>query len=108
MKIAFLGIKKLPAVGGADWVVEKLLENFPDDHEYIVYLRQDAYKQIPPKKNIRYIYIPSVKGKHLGPFIYFFLCSLHCLLYAGYDLIHIHNSDFGFFSVMIRLYGEKS
>ncbi len=108
MKIAFLGIKKLPAVGGADRVVEKLLENFPDDHEYIVYLRQDAYKQIPPKKNIRYIYIPSVKGKHLGPFIYFFLCSLHCLLYARYDLIHIHNSDFGFFSVMIRLrYGGK-
>jgi glycosyltransferase involved in cell wall biosynthesis len=103
MKIAFLGIKKIPASGGADRVVEKLLENYPDDHEYTVYLLRDSNKQVPSKKNVRYIYIPSLKGKHLKPFVYFFLCSLHCLLYSRYDIIHIHNSDFGFFGILLRM-----
>ena len=103
MDVAVLGIKNLPATAGADRVVEKLLENFSPENQYWVYLRKDGSAPTPPRENLHYITIGGLKGKHLGSFSFFFLSCLHVLFRGHYDLIHVHNSDFGLFVPLLRL-----
>jgi glycosyltransferase involved in cell wall biosynthesis len=102
MNVAILGIKTLPAVAGADRVVEKLLENFSTEHDYWVYLRKDS-SSVSCHDNLHFIHVPALRGKHLGSFSYFFLCCVHYLLKGRYDLAHVHNSDFGLFVPLLRL-----
>jgi glycosyltransferase involved in cell wall biosynthesis len=103
LRVAVLGIKSLPARGGADRVVERLLENDSGRHEYTIYLlREDAPPlRCTPRRH--YVYVPAVGGKHLRPFSYFLLCCLHFLVKGRYDVAHVHNSDFGVFTPLLRL-----
>ncbi len=103
MNVAILGIKTLPAVAGADRVVEKLLENFSGENDYWIYLRKDTSSKTVCHDNLHFIHVPALSGKHLGSFSYFFLCCVHYLLKGRYDLAHVHNSDFGFFVPLLRL-----
>jgi glycosyltransferase involved in cell wall biosynthesis len=103
MRVAVLGIKNLPAFAGADRVVEHLLEHLSPDHEYTVYLVKDGRPHVRCGPNRRYVYIPALKGKHLRAVSYFFLCCVHYLFKGDYDVAHVHNSDFGIFSPLLKL-----
>ncbi len=103
MKIAVLGIKALPAVAGADRVVEKLLENFSSDHDYWVYIRKDTPNAASCHDNLHFVHVPALRGKHLGSFSFFLMCCVHYLIKGRYDLAHVHNSDFGLFVPLLRL-----
>lgn len=103
MNIAILGIKKIPAVAGADRVVEKLLENFSSENHYWIYVRADGASSALNRENIHLVPVRAPKGKHIGSFFFFFFCSLHFLFRGSYDLAHIHNSDFGIFTLLVRL-----
>jgi glycosyltransferase involved in cell wall biosynthesis len=105
MNIAILGVKTRPASAGADRVVEKLLERFEgDDNRYVVYLMaRKATHRIAAHGNIRYVYLPSLPGKHLAAFSFFLLSALHLTWRGGVDLAHVHNSDFGLFCPILRL-----
>ena len=103
MKIAILGIKTLPAIAGADRVVEQLLQHYPRENEYFVYLLKSRQPPLRCTDNIHYIYIPAFGGKHLKAFSYFFLCSVHFLFKGKYDAAHVHNSDFGLFCLALRM-----
>ena len=103
LNIAVLGIKTIPAVAGADRVVEQLLEHFSPNNDYWVYLRADTAIAQPTQRNIHFIPLPALTGKHLGSFTFFLVCSLHYLLQKHYDLAHVHNSDFGLFMPLLRL-----
>jgi starch synthase len=103
VNVAILGIKSLPATGGADRVVEKLLENVSPEHEYWVYIRKDTPGALHCAGNVHTVHVPALTGKHLGSFSYFFLCCVHYLLKGRYDLAHVHNSDFGLFVPLLRL-----
>jgi glycosyltransferase involved in cell wall biosynthesis len=102
MRIAVLGIKRLPAVGGADRVVERLLDHLPPEHEYTIYLLRGAGPPLPADGNRRYVYVRGFGGKHLRPFTYFLSCSLHVLFGRRYDVAHVHNSDFGVFCLLLK------
>jgi len=53
-------------------------------------------------RNVKYIIISSLKGKYLGAFSYFSKCTLYVLEHIkNFDVFHIHNSDFGIFSIVI-------
>lgn len=103
MDIAVLGIKNLPAVAGADRVVEKLLENYSPANDYWVYIRQDTPEAATCSGNLHFVHVPALKGKHLGSFSFFLMCCVHYLLKGRYDLAHVHNSDFGLFVPLLRL-----
>lgn len=103
-KIAILGVKTYPAFAGADRVVENLINNYSEDNEYYLYLCSDLNGQkLPCAKNLHYIYLSSVSGKHLRAIVYFFKTALHLLFKGNYDLIHVHNSDFGLFLPLVWL-----
>src|SRR5437879_760432 len=94
LRVAVLGIKRLPALAGADRVVEQLLDHPSPRHQYTVYLVRDA-PALADTSSRRYVYLPALKGKYLRAPSYFFLCCVHCLIFGGYDVVHVHNSDFG-------------
>ena len=86
LRIAVLGIKQLPATGGADRAVEKLLEHGSQSHEYFVYVKRQPAQPSLGGQNVHYVPIPTVGGKHAGPFVYFLLCTAHYLVRGHYDL----------------------
>src|SRR5438105_4161482 len=95
MRVAVLGIKRLPAFAGADRVVEHLLDSSSSRHTYTIYLLRDGGRTLCCTTTRRYVYIRALKGKHLQAPTYFLLCCLHYLVKGDYDLAHVHNSDFG-------------
>lgn len=104
MKVAVLGIKKLPAVAGADRVVERLLENASNDLHYTIYLVADGAPRLTCTRERHYVYVPAPRGKHLRAPVYFLLACAHLLLKGGrVNAIHVHNSDFGLFCPLLRL-----
>ena len=103
MNVAILGIKTIPAVAGADRVVEQLLENFSPNNDYWVYVRADTTVTQPARRNIHFVPLPALTGKHLGSFTFFAACGLHYLWQKHYDIAHVHNSDFGLFMPLLRL-----
>ncbi len=104
MRIAFFGIKRLPATAGADRVVEHLLAHLPPAHEYYVYVLKERTGTTPLcMGNVHHIPLPALPGKHLRPVSYFLLCSLHFHLKGRFDLVHAHNSDIGLFCAILRL-----
>jgi len=104
MKIAILGIKTYPALAGADSVVENLLKHFGKENTFYLYLTNlDNNPRYSRMENINFIYIPTVRSKHLKAFIFFLLSTLHVLVKGRYDIIHVHNSDFGLFNFILKL-----
>jgi glycosyltransferase involved in cell wall biosynthesis len=101
--VAVLGIKRLPALAGADRVVEHLLDSASPQNCYTVYLVKNGAPLLTCTSTRRYVYIPALKGKYLRAPSYFLLCCLHLLLKGDYDVAHVHNSDFGIFCPLLKL-----
>jgi glycosyltransferase involved in cell wall biosynthesis len=102
-RIAVLGIKRLPASAGADRVVEQLLEHLSPENHYTVYLLRDGSPKLQCTADRHYVYVPALKGKHLCAASYFLLCCVHYIAVGRYDVVHVHNSDFGLFCPLLKL-----
>ena len=102
-RVAILGIKRLPASAGADRVVEHLLERLSPENHYTVYLLRDESPKLQCTADRHYVYVPTLKGKHLGAASYFLLCCVHYVVMGRYDVAHVHNSDFGIFCPLLKL-----
>lgn len=108
MNIAVLGSKSLPAFAGADRVAENILRHLPADdgngyHIYVVRTQAQprAFDFAP---NLRVIPIPALSGKHSRATTFFILSALHCALILRPDLAHVHDSAFGPFAWILRLF----
>jgi len=102
VRIAIFGIKTLPAFAGADRVAERLVEHLPQ-HDYTIYLARDGATKLTCSDNRHYVYVPTLKGKHLRAFSFFFLSAVHFLVKGRAEVAHVHNSDFGLFCPIVRL-----
>lgn len=111
MKIAVLGSKSLPAFAGADRVAENILRHLPADdgrryHLYVVRTREQP-KPFDFAPNLRVVPIPALKGKHSRATTFFLLSALHCALALRPDLAHVHDSAFGPFLWILRLFRPR-
>ncbi len=111
MKIAVLGSKSLPAFAGADRVAENILHHLPSDdgnryHIYVVRTpaQRHSFDFAP---NLRVIPIPALSGKHSKATTFFLLSALHCALVLRPDLVHAHDSAFGPFAWILRLFRPR-
>ncbi len=111
MNIAVLGSKSLPAFAGADRVAENILRHLPagDGNRYHVYVVRTPAQPRPFDfaPNLRVIPIPALNGKHSKATTYFFLSALHCALVLRPDLAHVHDSAFGPFAWLLRLFRPR-
>ena len=111
MKIAVLGSKSLPAFAGADRVAENILHHLPadDGHRYHLYVIRTAAqpRAFAAAPNLRVIPIPALSGKHSRATSFFLLSALHCALVLRPDLAHVHDSAFGPFAWILRLFRPR-
>ena len=101
-KIAFLGIKGLPSKGGADRVVEAIVNNLSEEFDIYVYC-SNSYSIDYQSSNIKLIKLRNLRGKHLSSFSLFLSSAFHALLFKNFDLVHVHNTDAGFIIPLLRL-----
>ena len=103
-KIAVIGLKGLPAFGGAAAVGENIIEQLRDKYDFTVYSvsshtdlktgEYNGYKQIVFKQK---------KRSGLNTLIYYSKSVFHCLFIKKYDIIHLHHNAVTFFIPFLRL-----
>lgn len=103
-KIAVIGLKGLPAFGGAAAVGENIIEQLKDQYDFTVYSISshtnlktgtvNGYKQIVFKK---------IPFKKLNTLYYYILSAFHAILFKKYNLIHLHHRDASFILPLLRL-----
>jgi glycosyltransferase involved in cell wall biosynthesis len=102
-KIAVIGLKGLPAFGGASRSFESIIDFLKDKYDITVYSVNshtdknglyNGYKQIVFKKH---------KKKVINTFIYLWKSTLHCLFKEDYDLIHVHHAQSGFIIPFLKI-----
>jgi glycosyltransferase involved in cell wall biosynthesis len=93
MKVAFIGQKGIPAIGGG---VERYVEDIAtrlvaQDHEVIVYTRPYyTSKKITSYKNVSLVSLPSIRTKHLDAISHTFLAVVHACFFKV-DIIHFQS-----------------
>lgn len=102
--IAVIGLKGLPAFGGAATVGENIIEQLKNEYDFTVYSTSshthlktgeyNGYKQIVFKK---------IPFKKLNTLYYYFLSVFHALLFGKYNLVHLHHRDAAFIIPILRL-----
>ncbi|MEW5803135.1 MAG: glycosyltransferase family 4 protein [bacterium] len=103
MKIAYMGIKGLPSKGGAERVVEPIVQELANRQKVTVYCN---FRYTPPDiqiPGVKLVRIPTLPGKYLQPVSLFVLSALHALSKGDYDLIHLHNVEACFILPLLRL-----
>jgi len=103
-KIAYIGIKALPANAGVDTVVEKIVTRIDRArYEPTVYVNAAL---VPPDATIpgvRLVRIRTLPGKYFNAPLLFLLSALHALFRGGYDLVNLHSVETCFVLPILRL-----
>lgn len=103
-KIAFIGIKALPAKAGVDAVVQKIATSF--DHarfEPTVYVSNREVPKGTVIPGVRIIRVPSVPGKFTHATVTFLMAALHALFFGNYDVVNVHSMETSFVLPLLRL-----
>jgi len=103
-KIAFIGIKALPANAGVDTVVEKIVGRLDRTrYEPVVYVNRALVAPETAIPGVRLVRIPTIAGKYLNATLLFLLSALHALFRGDYDLINVHSVETCFVLPILRL-----
>lgn len=89
-------------MGGAERVVEGIVNNLAEDFDIYVYCSRSYSKDYHPD-HIHLIKMRNMKGKHLYSLSLSLLSALHALFCKKFDLVHVHNTDSGFIVPPLRL-----
>ncbi len=103
MKIAMLGVKGLPAIGGVAHYVEQLGARLVErGHEVTVYCRPHYTDETAPYRGMQRIVTRGIRGKHLDAATHAFTATVDALT-RGFDLLHIHCPGPAYVAPMLRL-----
>ena len=103
MKIAYLGVKGLPAHSGAERTVEAIATRLASRHEITVYCSSWYTPSTATVQGIHLVRLPGLKGKYTHMASVDFLAACHAVLRGDYDLIHLHHIEAGFVLPLLRL-----
>jgi glycosyltransferase involved in cell wall biosynthesis len=102
-KIAVIGLKGLPAFGGAATVGENIIDQLKNSYDFTVY---SVASHTNFKGNYHGYYQHVFKAfpvRSLNVLVYYIKSLFHCLFYGKYDLIHLHHVDGAFILPLLRL-----
>lgn len=109
IKIAFVGLRGVPAVyGGVDRVIEEIGTGLTKrGHQVTVYCWTSIYKERPGEyRGIHLIYLPTIPVKYVGTLIHTLLGCLSAIR-RDVDIVHINNTENAIFAFIPRLAGKK-
>ena len=101
-RIAVIGLKGLPAFGGAAVVGQHLIDNMRRDHDFTIYAVASHTDQ-KQYGDIKQIVFPKFGTGALNTLLYYIQSMLHCLFIGKYDIVHLHHSESGFIVPFIKL-----
>lgn len=103
-RVAVIGLKGLPAYGGAAAVGENIIEQLNDKFDFTVYsisshthLKSDKYKEI-----CNQIVFRAIPLKKLNSLLYYVRAAIHAL-FCRYDLVHLHHRDAAFIIPLVKI-----
>ena len=103
--IAVIGLKGLPAFGGAATVGENIIIQLNGKYNFTVYstsshteLKSGDYKGICSQ-----IIFTAIPFKRINTLYYYVLSAIHALLFGKYDIIHLHHSDAAFLIPFLKI-----
>jgi glycosyltransferase involved in cell wall biosynthesis len=101
-KIAVIGLKGLPAFGGAATVGQSLIEQLTDEFEFTVYaIASHADREFDPPGYRQFIF-RSFPVRKVNVFYYYLLSGIHAFFCRKYDLVHLHHIDGAFILPLLR------
>jgi len=111
MKIAFLGLRGLPAAyGGVDRVVEEISTRLAQcGHSVLVYCwKRPRTRTDRPKeyRGVELVHLPTFQVRYFGTLIHTFLSCLD-IMKRDIDIVHINNIENAPFALILRLFGKK-
>jgi glycosyltransferase involved in cell wall biosynthesis len=95
-KIAVIGLKGLPAFGGAATVGQSLIEHLTQEFEFTVYSiasHADPHFDTPGYQQFIFKSFPIRK---LNVFYYYLMSAIHAVFFRKYDVVHLHHIDGAF------------
>lgn len=103
-RIAVIGLKGLPAFGGAATVGENIIDQLKDKYDFTVYLIS-SHTQLKSGQNNGYNVVvfsklPFIK---LNTLYYYILSAFHSIICGKYAIIHLHHRDAAFLLLILRL-----
>jgi len=102
-KIAIIGLKGLPAYGGAARVGENIIEQLKDKYDFTVLSVSSHSQKLDKRINgVNQIVFNKVGNGGLNTLFYYLKCLFH-VLPRKYDLIHLHHAESGFITPFLRL-----
>ena len=102
-KIAVIGLKGLPAFGGAAAVGENIIEQLKANYDFTIYaISSHANFEDKEINGIKQIIFHRIPFKRINALYYYIVSALHCLIKGEYDLIHLHHSDAAFIIPILK------
>jgi glycosyltransferase involved in cell wall biosynthesis len=103
-RIAVIGLKGLPAFGGAAAVGENIINQLKDEYEFTVYSTSSHTTQKTGLYNgYEQIVFRKLPFKRINTLYYYLVSMFHALFFGTYDIIHLHHSDAAFIVPILRL-----
>lgn len=102
-RIAVIGLKGLPALGGAATVGENLVRNLKNDFDFTVLsVASHTEKHNTSIEGVAQVIFKSFGKGSLNTLVYYLLALLH-VFRRRYDIIHLHHAESGFITPFLRL-----
>lgn len=103
-KVAFIGVKAIPARAGVDAVVQEIATSIdPDRFEATIYVNSQEVPEGTTIPGVRIVRVPSVPGKFTRATVTFLMAALHALFFGDYDLVNVHSVETSFVLPFLRL-----
>lgn len=102
-RIAVIGLKGLPAFGGAASAGENIIEQLADQYYFTVYATESHTSHQGDYKGARQIVFKRFPIKSLNVLYYYIRSAMHAVFNGKYDLVHLHQMDAAFILLLLRL-----
>ena len=91
-RIGVIGLKGLPAFGGAATVGENIIEQLKDQFDFTVYSTSShTNNKTGDYHGFKQIVFSKIKFTKLNSVYYNIISSFHALFFGKYDLVHLHH-----------------
>ncbi|NJM16617.1 MAG: glycosyltransferase family 4 protein [Bacteroidales bacterium] len=101
--VAIIGLKGLPAFGGAATVGENVMAQLKDQFNFTVYAVDSHTNKHGNMGGFYQHVFKSFPIKKLNILVYYFKSAMHCLFFGNYNVVHLHHIDGAFMLPFLRL-----
>ena len=102
IKVAIIGIKGFPAVGGSARSTEYLVDKLKEKYDLTLYTVSTHAKN-GHYNGVKQVIVKGNKDKKFNTLLYYIKSMVHCVFKGDYDIIHINHLASGFIVPALKL-----